>query len=64
MRRAHPVEEIRAAERPLLDAASAAGDPDAVMRRASAGVAHHTAALLRSLGRPWVAQRVWPMPVV
>lgn len=47
MRRAHPVEEIRAAERPLLDAASAAGDPDAVMRRASAGVAHHTAALLR-----------------
>lgn len=47
MRRAHPVEAIRAAERPLIDAASAAGDPDAVMRRAAAGVAHHTAALLR-----------------
>lgn len=48
MRRAHPVEAIRAAERPLLEAAEASGDPDAVMRRAAAGVAHHTAALLRS----------------
>lgn len=47
MRRAHPVEVIRAAERPLIEAAAAAGDPDAVMRRAAAGVAHHTAALLR-----------------
>lgn len=47
MRRAHPVEEIRAAERPLIEAATAAGDPDAVMRRAAAGVAHHTAGLLR-----------------
>ena len=40
MRRAHPVEVIRAAERPLVEAAAAAGDPDAVMRRAAAGVAH------------------------
>lgn len=47
MRRAYPVETIRAAERPLIEAAAAAGDPDAVMRRAAAGVAHHTAALLR-----------------
>ncbi|MFN3602451.1 MAG: bifunctional ADP-dependent NAD(P)H-hydrate dehydratase/NAD(P)H-hydrate epimerase [Dietzia sp.] len=47
MLRAHPVEAIRAAERPLIEAATAAGDPDAVMRRAAAGVAHHTAALLR-----------------
>lgn len=47
MRRSHPVEVIRAAERPLIEAAAAAGDPDAVMRRAAAGVAHHTAALLR-----------------
>lgn len=46
-RRAHPVEVIRAAELPLIEAATAAGDPDAVMRRAAAGVAHHTAALLR-----------------
>ncbi len=47
MMRAHPVEAIRAAEHPLLEAATAAGDPDAVMRVAAAGVAHHTAALLR-----------------
>ncbi|MGN0100211.1 MAG: bifunctional ADP-dependent NAD(P)H-hydrate dehydratase/NAD(P)H-hydrate epimerase [Dietzia sp.] len=47
MRRAHPVEVVRAAERPLIEAAAAVGDPDAVMRRAAAGVAHHTAALLR-----------------
>lgn len=47
MLRAHPVEAIRAAERPLIEAAAAAGDPDAVMRRAASGVAHHTAALLR-----------------
>ena len=46
-RRAFPVEQIRDAERPLIDAAAASGDPDAVMRRAAAGVAHHTAALLR-----------------
>lgn len=44
---AHPVESVRSAERPLIEAAAAAGDPDAVMRRAAAGVAHHTAALLR-----------------
>ena len=44
---AHPVEAIRAAERPLLESAAATGDPDAVMRRAAAGVAHHTATLLR-----------------
>src|SRR5699024_7842768 len=36
-----------AAERPLIEAARAAGDPDAVMRRAAAGVAHHTAARVR-----------------
>ena len=47
MRRAYPVAAIRAAERPLIDAAADAGDPDAVMRVAAAGVAHHTAALLR-----------------
>ena len=47
MRRAHPVETIRDAERPLIDAATDSGDPDAVMRRAAAGLAHHTAALLR-----------------
>lgn len=47
MRRAHPVEVVRAAERPLIEAAERAGDPDAVMRRAAAGVAHHTAAFLR-----------------
>lgn len=47
MRRAHPVAAIREAERPLIAAAEAAGDPDAVMRLAAAGVAHHTAALLR-----------------
>src|SRR5699024_2223407 len=47
MRHAHPVEVVRAAERPLIEAARAAGDPDAVMRRAAAGVAHHTAALVR-----------------
>lgn len=47
MRRAHPVEVIRSAEAPLLAAARASGDPDVVMRRAAAGVAHHTAALLR-----------------
>ncbi|GAA4259581.1 bifunctional ADP-dependent NAD(P)H-hydrate dehydratase/NAD(P)H-hydrate epimerase [Dietzia aurantiaca] len=47
MRRAHPVEVIRAAEAPLLAAAETSGDPDVVMRRAAAGVAHHTAALLR-----------------
>ena len=46
-RRAFPVEQIRDAERPLIDAAAASGDPDAVMRRAAAGLAHHTAALLR-----------------
>ncbi|WP_010542109.1 bifunctional ADP-dependent NAD(P)H-hydrate dehydratase/NAD(P)H-hydrate epimerase [Dietzia alimentaria] len=46
-RRAHPVEAIRAAELPLIRAAAAGGDPDAVMRRAAAGVAHHVAALLR-----------------
>lgn len=46
-RRAHPVEVIRAAELPLIEAATAAGDPDAVMRRAAAGVAHHVAAWLR-----------------
>ena len=46
MRRAHPVEVIRAAEAPLLAAGEASGDPDVVMRRAAAGVAHHTAALL------------------
>ncbi|WP_163376616.1 bifunctional ADP-dependent NAD(P)H-hydrate dehydratase/NAD(P)H-hydrate epimerase [Dietzia sp. Alg238-R159] len=49
MRRAHPVEAVRGAERPLIAAAEAAGDPDAVMRRAAAGVAHHTAALLREV---------------
>ncbi|PAY23699.1 NAD(P)H-hydrate epimerase [Dietzia natronolimnaea] len=48
MLRAHPVEAIRTAERPLIEAAEAAGDPDAVMRRAASGVAHHAAALLRS----------------
>ena len=48
MSRAYHVEAIRAAERPLIEAATAAGDPDAVMRRAAAGVAHHTAELLRS----------------
>lgn len=47
MRRAHPVEVVRAAELPLIEAARVAGNPDAVMRRAAAGVAHHTAALLR-----------------
>ncbi|MDV8000995.1 bifunctional ADP-dependent NAD(P)H-hydrate dehydratase/NAD(P)H-hydrate epimerase [Rhodococcus sp. IEGM 1408] len=47
MRRAHPVEAIRSAERPLIEAAAESGDPDAVMRRAAAGVAHHTAELLR-----------------
>lgn len=47
MRRAHPVGQIRDAERPLIAAAAASGDPDAVMRRAAAGVAHHTAVLLR-----------------
>jgi hydroxyethylthiazole kinase-like uncharacterized protein yjeF len=45
--RAHPVESVRSAERPLIEAAAAAGDPDEVMRRAAAGLAHHTAALLR-----------------
>ena len=59
MLRAHPVEAIRAAERPLIEAAVAAGDPDAVMRRAASGVAHHTAALLRRrtggvYGRCWL----------
>src|SRR5690625_4718464 len=47
MRRAHPVDVIREAERPVIAAAEAVGDPDAVMRRAAAGVAHHAAALLR-----------------
>src|SRR5699024_2549250 len=47
MRHAHPVEVVRAAERPLIEAARAVGDPDAVMRRAAAGLAHHTAALVR-----------------
>lgn len=47
MRRAHPAEAVRAAEAPLLAAAADSGDPDVVMRRAAAGVAHHTAALLR-----------------
>ncbi len=47
MLRAHPARTIRAAEGPLLAAAEAAGDPDEVMRRAAAGLAHHTAALLR-----------------
>lgn len=47
MRRAHPAEVVRAAESPLIAAAEESGDPDAVMRRAAAGVAHHTAALLR-----------------
>lgn len=45
--RAYSVEAVRSAERPLIEAAAAAGDPDAVMRRAAAGLAHHTAALLR-----------------
>lgn len=49
MRRAHPVEAVRRAERPLIAAAEASGDPDAVMRRAAAGVAHHTAVLLREV---------------
>src|SRR5690606_31750385 len=49
MRRAHPVDAVRGAERPLIAAAEASGDPDAVMRRAAAGVAHHTAALLREI---------------
>lgn len=44
---AHPVESLRSAERPLIEAAAASGDPDAVMRRAAAGVAHHATALLR-----------------
>lgn len=47
MRRAYPVEAIREAERPLIAAAETSGDPDAVMRLAAAGVAHHAAALLR-----------------
>ena len=47
MLRAHSVEVVRAAEAPLIAAAEASGDPDAVMRRAAAGLAHHTAALVR-----------------
>ena len=44
---AHPVETIRSAEAPLIRAAVQAGDPDAVMRRAAHGLAHHCAQLLR-----------------
>lgn len=58
MRTAHPVSVVRAAERPLIEAAEAAGDPDAVMRRAATGVAHHTAALLRSRGHALHGARV------
>ncbi|MBB0970189.1 bifunctional ADP-dependent (S)-NAD(P)H-hydrate dehydratase/NAD(P)H-hydrate epimerase, partial [Dietzia aerolata] len=47
MLRAHSVEVVRSAEAPLIAAAEASGDPDAVMRRAAAGLAHHTAALVR-----------------
>ncbi|KAA0916942.1 bifunctional ADP-dependent NAD(P)H-hydrate dehydratase/NAD(P)H-hydrate epimerase [Dietzia sp. ANT_WB102] len=49
MRCAYPVEVIREAERPLLSATEASGDPDAVMRRAAAGVAYHTAVFLREI---------------